>query len=185
MTGQEKITETDLVSRAMRGDSRAFAHLAERHWKTIFMLAYQKTFNRQDAEEITQETFLKAYRNMGSLRKPASFTSWMYTIASQICIDYARRKQTVKKAMTTVEAMARTENENAAKEGQKELYTKVLAQVRDLDEPSRLVVTLTYLEGLSCREIAERLGEHENTIRVRLHRAVKELRGQLKGDVVP
>ncbi len=91
--GREGEIEADLVDRAREGDARAFELLVERNMKTTFSLAYRLVGNREDAEELAQEAFIRAYRSIGSFEGTARFSTWIYRIAMNLCLNHLRRSR--------------------------------------------------------------------------------------------
>ena len=170
-----------LVKATLEGDRGAFGTLIDRYWKIISVMVYQKLGNRQDAEDVVQETFYKAYRSLGALRDHAKFGSWAYNIAFKLCIDRHRERQ--RKGTLSLERLAEA-NFQVADEGrppdhEEEVRDTVREALRNLPDKYRLVITLRYLRDMSYKEIADHLGEPQGTISNRLFRASEMLRGIL------
>src|SRR5512142_252256 len=83
-----------VLARARQGDEEAFRDLVERHSRSVFRLAYRMTGNEQDAEDVVQESFLKAYRQLGRFESRADFGTWIYRIAANCCVDLLRARDT-------------------------------------------------------------------------------------------
>ena len=88
------MVDADLITRAARGDTTAFQALVEQHRSMVYRVAYQFAGNHYDAEDITQDVFIKVYRSLPRFRLDAQFTSWIYRIAMNACIDHRRRQPT-------------------------------------------------------------------------------------------
>lgn len=181
-----------LVERAVEGDREAFGVLADRYYRMVWILAFQKTRHRSDAEDIVQEAFVRAYRSLGSLRDGAKFASWLYNITLKLCIDWVRRRDRRDPTVPLDEELlgksesgrySRVPPVGAALEAAEE-QERVLGEVGDLPDKYRLVVTLRYVERMSYKEIAAHLDEPAGTIANRLHRAIKMLQDRV-GDAVP
>jgi RNA polymerase sigma-70 factor (ECF subfamily) len=161
----------ELVRRSLAGDDGAFERLVEIHEHVVFSLAYQHSPDRSAAEDIAQEAFVRAYRNLGRLRKPSLFGRWLYGITVNVARERARgRKPTV-----SLESV----RDRAAVQGRPEEEADadaVLGLVARLPDAYRIPLTLHYVRGLSYRVIGEQLGIAEATARSRVHRAREKLR---------
>jgi RNA polymerase sigma-70 factor, ECF subfamily len=177
-----------LVERAVSGDKDAFGLLAERYFRMISVLAYQKTGHRADAEDIVQEALVRAFRALPDLRDPRKFASWLYNITLKLCIDWSRRRERRGSPMSLEEeTLSHKESgrfprahqpvgqslENAEEHG------RVITAVTGLPDKYRIVMTLRYVEKMSYKQISEHLGEPTGTIANRLHRAMKMVQDRL------
>lgn len=183
-------TEPDLVQRAQAGDLDAFEALTERHEQRVYSLALRMLRQEQDAEDVTQQTFLSALEHLKSFRGEASFSTWLLRIATHAALKVIRKR----KGLPTVSLEAMTEE--ADKDGPiphpeyiadwrespeelvhrdevRHLLDEALAR---LDEKHRLVFLLRDVEGLSIKETAAALGLTEANTKVRLLRARLQLR---------
>ena len=130
------------------------------------------------AEELTQDVFLKAYQRLATLKKPQSFASWLYVIASNDCSTWLRKKRLWTQSLedtsraqlekATYSGYVIAENERIAVEAQRDAVKKLLAKLQESD---RTVLTLFYFAEMTCKEISEFLGVSANTIKSRLSRA--------------
>lgn len=163
-------TDAELVLKTRAGDREAFGKLVERHRRTVFALALQKGFQDAEADDVAQEVFVKAFKNLGSLSDPEAFPRWLYGIASHVAADAARnrkrRRDGVGLEQTSEPAAVPPTAWPMEQMGEER---RVLRALSELPEDQRLVLTLRYMEGLSPKEIAERLGEPRGTVRSRLH----------------
>lgn len=180
--------DRELVQRALDGDKDAFGQLAERYFRMISVLAYQKTGHRADAEDIVQEAFVRAFKALDSLRDGKRFPAWLYHITLKLCIDWSRKRERRTHTINLDgEALARAESGRYHREDvtvgtrleQAEEHQKILEAVGMLPDKYGLVVTLRYAKKMSYREIAEHLGEPAGTVANRLHRATKMLQEKL------
>ena len=178
----DKIDDVQLIHRVLSGDDAAFNTLIEKHQKSVHALVWRKVGDFHFAEEITQDTFLRAYKKLATLKNPHQFAGWLYVIANRLCISWLRKQ---KPAMQSLEAMSVKEieklsyekyiseqRETQVKERQYDVVKKLLAQ---LPESERTVVTLYYLGEMTTKEISKFLGVSINTITSRLQRGRKRL----------
>lgn len=175
-----------LVERAKRGDVEAFETLVASHEKAVFNYAYRLTGNYEDAGDIAQEAFLRVYNSLPEFRGDSSFTTWLYRIVRNACLDEMRKRkrQRVTSLDETLEMddgeMSRqfadsTDGPEQALE-RVEVQRAVLDSINSLDDEYRVVVVLRDIEGYSYNEIADALGINLGTVKSRLNRA----RGALK-----
>ena len=173
-----KNTDAVLIHRTLNGDDNAFAELVKKYQKQVHALVWRKIGDFHIAEELTQDVFLKAYQRLAKLKKPQSFASWLYVIASNDCSTWLRKKRLWTQSLedtssTQVEKATYSgyvieENERAAAEAQRDVVKKLLAK---LQESERTVMTLYYFGEMTCREISEFLGVSVGAIKSRLDRA--------------
>ncbi|MBL4849121.1 MAG: sigma-70 family RNA polymerase sigma factor [Planctomycetes bacterium] len=177
-----------LVERAVGGDKDAFGLLAERYYRMISVLAYQKTGHRADAEDIVQEALVRAFRALADLRDPRKFASWLYNITLKLCIDWSRRRERRGTPMSLEEETLSHKESGRFPRAQQpvgqslenaEEHGRVIAAVAALPDRYRIVMTLRYVEKMSYKEISEHLGEPTGTIANRLHRAMKMVQERL------
>lgn len=178
-------SDQDLVALALDGDAEAFGALAERYYRMISVLALQKTGHRADAEDIVQETFVRAFRALPSLRDPNKFASWLYNIAFKLCIDWSRRRERRGHVLGD-DALDQAESgryRRADAVGQQletaDEHRRVLEVMGQLPDKYRLIMTLRHVRKLSYKEIAVHLGEPTGTIANRLHRAMRMVQERL------
>ncbi len=173
-----KKNDVELIRRILNGDEPAFSTLVEKYQKRVHALAWRKIGDFHIAEEITQDTFLKAYQKLATLKKPQRFAGWLYVIATRCCQAWLRKKHIQTETLEEIdsdelepEAYSRYVAEEKAKvtvEAQRQVVNKLLAT---LPESERTVITLHYFGEMTCEEISEFLGVSANTIKSRLRRA--------------
>ncbi len=174
--------DAQLIKRILSGDDSAFNTLVQKYQKGVHALAWRKIGDFHYAEEITQDTFLQAYKNLSTLSNPDQFAGWLYVIANRRCIDWQRKQKFVPQSLQEVsvqeiEASAyrryiSEKRETASRERRYEIVEKILER---LPESERTVVTLHYLGEMTAKEIGKFLGVSVGTIDSRLHRARKRL----------
>ena len=178
-----KNVDVDLIQRFLDGDDTAFSALVKKYQKSVHALAWRKTGDFHIAEDITQETFLKAYQNLSSLKEPQSFASWLYVIAANNCNTWLGKKRLCTQSLertsstelekATYSSYVIEENERASVEAQREVVKKLLAKLQESD---RTVITLYYLGGMTYEEISRFLGVSVSAIKNRLYRARQQLK---------
>lgn len=176
--------EQTVIRRVQSGDAEAFALLVEAYQKTIYNLCLRMTGNRADAEDLSQEVFLTAYRRLGDFRGESRFSAWLCRIASNACIDFLRRSR-------RQEALSLTRDEDDGEQAEWAVADESFSPERLLErrmtrealrrglaalEPEqRQILLLRELEGLRYDEIARALAIGEGTVKSRLFRARKKL----------
>ena len=171
-----------LVARLRAGDGPAFEELVTVYQHQVFGIALRMLGNHAEAEEIAQETFLRAHRALGEFRGEARLGTWLYAIASRLCLNRlgsGRRRHERSDEMALAQAPAEDADAAGALE-RDELQAALREAVAALPEDRRIVVVLRDLEGLSYEDVAEILGLPLNTVRSRLHRARLDLKAKLE-----
>ena len=174
--------DASLLARLRTGDGRAFEELVTTYQHRIFGVALRMLGTRAEAEEIAQETFLRAHRALGEFRGEARLGTWLYAIASRLCLNrLASGLRRHERSDDLALAQAPAEGTDAAGALERgELQAALREAVAALPEERRIVVVLRDLEGLSYEEIAEVLGVPLNTVRTRLHRGRLDLKAKLE-----
>jgi len=160
-----------LVRQTLAGDKDAFGNLVAAYRQVAFALARQQVPGRADAEDIVQEAFLRAYKQLAGLKNPNLFAKWLYSIVINVAREKRRRDRPTVPLESIPEIPGRTVD-SAEKAAMQEL----LAQVAGLPPKYRVPLTLRYAGGLKYGEIAQQLGIGETAARSRVHRARKLLR---------
>ena len=174
--------DAQLIRSTLSGNDEAFSILVQKYQKSVHALVWRKIGDFHYAEEITQDTFLKVYKKLSTLKDPNQFTGWLYVIANRLCINWMRKKKPAMQSLegTRVDEVAQysyshyvsTERETEATERRNEIVKRLLSR---LPESERTVVTLYYLGEMNAKEIGKFLGVSVKTIHSRLHRARKRL----------
>ena len=178
-----KNDDVALIRRVLTGDEAAFAELVNKYQKPVHTLAWRKIGDFHIAEDITQDTFLKVYQRLHTLKDPNQFSGWLYVITANLCATWLRKKriqtQPLEGTETTMiqeDAYSRhvtEERSRTAAEAQREVVKKLLAK---LQESERTVMTLYYLGEMKVEEISRFLGVSASTIKSRLRRARNRLK---------
>ena len=180
-----KRNDVDLIHSILSGDESAFTQLVQRYQKQVHALAWRKIGDFHIAEEITQDTFLKAYQRLSTLKKPHQFAGWLYVIATRCCQDWLRKKQLSAETLENFnsedlqpEAYSRYVAEQQEKTNVEEQRKVVRKLLSTLPESERTVITLYYFGEMTCEKISEFLGVSTNTIKSRLRRARNRLKNE-------
>ncbi len=181
------IDDEMLVAQFKSGSQKAFDELMKRYERRIFGYLLRSVRNYEDAEDLTLEVFFKAYRALDSWEPKAKFSTWLYTIASNLAIDYHRSKARqpvyVFEDEDVIEArvVATDISSNPEKQLEDKERGRIIREaVDELSSKQKAVFMLTRYEGLQIREVAEALGMAEGTVKIHLHRAMKKLQTLLR-----
>jgi RNA polymerase sigma-70 factor (ECF subfamily) len=169
--------ETDLaaIGRVIAGDTDAFGLLVQRHSRSVFRLAYRITSNETDAEEVVQEAFLRAFREIRRYESRASFSTWVGTIAANCALDVVRKRKRFvdsdEEVISICEAPSPEREANSRRMG--EVIAKTMSQ---LSLQERTAFALRHYEGMAIEAISRELGLSENATKQSIFRAVQKLR---------
>ena len=174
-------TEADL-ERLRAGDARAFERLVATHQHRVFGVALRMLDNAAEAEEIAQETFLRAHGSLAEFRGDAKLSTWLYAIVSRLCLNRlaSSDRRVVRPGDETLVRVADAGAGPQAEAERAELEAALHRAIADLPEERRVVVVLRDLEGLAYDEIARVLGLEPGTVRSRLHRARMDLKEKME-----
>lgn len=171
--------ESQLIARAVRGDAEAFGDLYEAHLEAIYNYIYYRISNAQDAEDLTEAVFLKAWQAMGGFEtRDVPFKAWLYRIAHNLVIDYYRTR----KELESLDGQRPLTDHRPHPEESvqsREMATHVARSLQQLPPLHQDVLLLRFVEGLSHAETAEALERTEGAVRVLQHRALKALQALL------
>ena len=180
-----KNEDAQLVHRCVAGDEGAFTTLVKKYQKSVHALAWRKVGDFHIAEELAQDTFLKAYEKLSTLKNPSRFAGWLYVIANRLCIAWLRKQKPPMESLETTsgEEIEESSYHRYADEQRREASVEYRRErIRNLldklPESERTVVTLHYLGEMTSKAISEFLGVSPNTVRSRLQRARNRLKEQ-------
>ncbi|MBZ5647802.1 MAG: sigma-70 family RNA polymerase sigma factor [Acidobacteriia bacterium] len=190
-----RVDDSQLIREAQRGNHVAFEELVRQYDRAVLRLALHLTGSEADAQDIYQEAFLKAYRNIGSFRFECSFYTWVYRIVTNLCLDHLRKRQ-VRKEDAPVVTDSQGEEFNLLNQFaddrpgadperdlmRRELGGRIARAMTKLTPRERMVFELKHFQGLKLRTIGEMLNTTEETAKNTLFRATQKMRGSL-GDM--
>lgn len=187
--------DLELLNAVLEGDATAYRGLVEKYQGRVYSMVYGMVRNREDARDITQEAFVKAYRSLSTFRLESSFYTWLYRIAMNLSIDFVRKRKRRETGGFDDSIATRDGDGGIAdihhEEGpsrqleRKELFGRIMDAMEKLPEDQRQVILLRELEGLQYKEIADVMGVPEGTVMSRLFYARKKLQKLLAGDGTP
>jgi RNA polymerase sigma-70 factor, ECF subfamily len=180
-------TDEELVARSIGGDLDSFNQLVLRWERPIYALAYRVIGREEDARDVCQETFLRAFRALGGFKGQAKFSSWLYRITLNLCRDWIRRERRQPLAQTPegvdlVELAGEAEDTESIEElvARKEIGAAVAKAMALLPEEQRTAIVLKEYHGLTFQEIADMLDCPLSTVKTRLYQGLTVLRRQLE-----
>jgi RNA polymerase sigma-70 factor (ECF subfamily) len=183
---QDGEADAQAVARVRAGEPEAFRVLMERHGRAVHRLAFRMTGNAQDAEDVVQESFLRAYRNLDHFEARARFGSWLYRIAANCAYDAlrarARRLARVEPAEDAEDALGEMPTGDPGPDrlaAGAEVRHRVQVAMARMSALERSAFTLRHLEGMSTAEIAQALGLHGEAAKQSVFRAVRKVREAL------
>jgi RNA polymerase sigma-70 factor (ECF subfamily) len=183
--------ELAVIRRVQRGDANAFEYLVAAYEKNVYNLALRMTGNPEDAEDMAQEAFLKAYSSLDSFRGDSKFSVWLYRIVSNVCLDFLRKQKKRQSFSLSMEDddseegelelpdLRRLPEDELEKKLTRDAVQRGLAQ---LPEDARQILLLRAIQGLRYEEIGEALGLEPGTVKSRIFRARKKLCAFLLAD---
>jgi RNA polymerase sigma-70 factor (ECF subfamily) len=178
------LTDTEIISRVLKGDQNIFATLVERYQNYVFTLVLRFTDNREDAEEISQDIFIKAYRSLADFRGDAKFSTWLYTIVRTSCITFLRKKKLDLVSLDNEKARIQVESHESDYKAnlieKKSRQAMVNEAIKLLSADDAQVLTLFYKGEQTLEEMGIILGMEPNTVKVKLHRARQRLKEKME-----
>ena len=184
--------EHAIVRKVLEGDGEAYRVLVERYQERIYFVCYGFVRNKEDATDLAQEAFVKAYKNLPRFQFRSKFYSWLARIASNLCIDWLRRKKVRKaeefdegvaaKESAGVISMAHFKNDPSRSASNAQLRIRLAEAIEALPEQQRQAIVLREIDGLAYKEIAEIMDIPEGTVMSRLYYARKKLQRALEDE---
>lgn len=169
-------SESELVRAAQKGCTASFNELVRRNSESLYRFLYLRTGSASDAEDIVQETFLKAYQNLGRYKNQSRFSTWLFTIASRLAVSHYRKKRP---CITEIPEPVSTRPTPDQQAQNKESRLRLWSLARQLPEKQYMALELHYAANLPVSEIAQVIGVNRIYIKVLLHRARKNLKAKL------
>jgi len=176
--------DNEIISRVLRGEQALFAELVKRYQNFVFTIALRYTPSREDAEEIAQDVFVKAYKSLSDFRGESKFSTWLYTIASTTSISFLRKKRLETNSLDDERVMEAADSMDSGMSAnqveQKSKVQMVNEAIRLLSPDDGKTITLFYKGEQSLDEIGQILGIEPNTVKVKLHRARQRLKEKME-----
>lgn len=180
-TGQN---DNAIINSVLAGNQQAYAILVDRYKSFVFTMALRYTKTREDAEEVSQDIFVKAYRALGDFRKESKFSTWLYTITTTTCITFLRKKKLEIHSLDNEKVFDIADSQDSGLRAnmveQKSRNTMVNRAIQLLSYDDATIITLFYKAEQTLDEIAKALRIDPNTAKVRLHRARTRLKDKMQ-----
>lgn len=174
----------DIISQVLQGNGQAYASLVQRYQNLVFTIALRYVKSREDAEEVAQDVFVKAYRSLADFRGTSKFSTWLYTIATTTSITFLRKKKLDIQSLDNEKIFQTAEHIDGGMTAntieQKSRVAMVNSAIRLLSPDDAQVITLFYKGGQTLEEIAQICGKEVNAVKVQLHRARTRLKEKMQ-----
>jgi RNA polymerase sigma factor (sigma-70 family) len=170
-----QMEELQIIERIQKGDTNAFSYLVTKYQDVVFSIALKVLKNRDDAEEVAQETFIKAFRSISSFRGKSKFSTWLFSIAYNTCITSVRKKKFPTTSIDQVQLNDEEEDWDDFDLTGEERSKMLEMSLKKLPEDDYTLVVLYYYEEQSIEDISRIVGLSESNVKVKLHRARKKL----------
>ena len=178
------LSDNEIISIVLNGDKQAFAQLVDRYQNYVFTLALRMVKSREDAEEVSQDIFVKAYRSLADFRGASKFSTWLYTIVNTSCITFLRKKKLEVHSLDNDNVFEVADSQDSGFRAnlveQKSKVAMVNNAIGMLGPDDAQIITLFYKGEQTLEEIAQVLGIEVNTAKVRLHRARARLKEKME-----
>jgi RNA polymerase sigma factor (sigma-70 family) len=181
---QNKLSDIELIDQVLAGNQAAYADLVKRHQRFVFTLALRFAKGREDAEEIAQDCFIKAYRSLASFQRQSKFSTWLYSIVYTTAMTFLRKKRVDTDSIDDENTYIQIENQssaydvNNAENRSRSFYLN--QAIEQLLPDDAAIITLFYKGEQSLEEIGQALGMEANTVKVKLFRARHRLKERLE-----
>jgi RNA polymerase sigma factor (sigma-70 family) len=181
---QSKLSDIELIKLSLKGNQSAYADLVKRHQRFVFTLAMRFTKSREDAEEVAQDCFVKAFRSLESFKQESKFSTWLYTIVYTTAMTSLRKKRVDTSSIDDEDTYIQIENvssgydtDNVENKSRSFYLNQAIEQLTPDDAT---IITLFYKGEQSLEEIAQTLGIEANSVKVKLFRARQRLKEKLE-----
>lgn len=178
------LTDTEIISRVLHGEQTVFSQVVERYQNYVFTLVLRFVDNREDAEEIAQDVFVKAYRSLADFRGESRFSTWLFTITRTTCISFLRKKKLSIQSLDNEKTGLQVENKESGFRAniieQKSRHNMLNEAIRMLGPDDGQVLNLFYKGEQTLDEIGKIMGLDPKTVKVKLHRARQRLKDKME-----
>src|SRR3978361_658531 len=181
---QSKLSDIELIEQTLAGNQSAYADLVKRHQRFVFTLAMRFAKGREDAEEIAQDCFIKAYRSLANFQRQSKFSTWLYSIVYTTAMTSLRKKRIATDSIDDENTYIQVENQslgydvNSAENKSRSFYLN--QAIEQLLPDDAMIITLFYKGEQSLEEIGQTMGMEATTIKVKLFRARQRLKEKLE-----
>lgn len=181
---QAELTDTDIIQQVLLGNQSAYATLVNRYQNFVFTIVLRYIKAREDAEEVAQDVFVKAYRSLADFKGNSKFSTWLYTITTTSCLTALRKKKLEVHSLDNEKVFAVADNIDGGMQAngieQKSRVSMVNEAIQLLSPEDAQIITLFYKGEQSLDEIAQALGKEVNAVKVQLHRARTRLKDKMQ-----
>ena len=178
------LNDTEIINQVHGGNQQAYALLVNKYQEYVFTLVLRIVKNREDAEEVSQDVFIKAYKNLNSFRGDSKFSTWLYTIVNNTGISFLRKRKLEIYSLDNEAVFERADNIDSGVRAnvieQKSKQAMVNEAIALLSPEDALAITLFYKAEQSLEEMAKAMGIETNAAKVRLHRARTRLKSKME-----
>ena len=178
------LSDNEIISRVLQGEQHAYADLVNRYQGYVFTLVLRMIKTREDAEEVAQDVFIKAYRSLADFRGESKFSTWLYTIANTTSITFLRKKKLEVHSLDNEKVFEVADSKDSGFRAnmveQKSRVNMVNEAISMLSRDDAEIITLFYKAEQNLEEIGRILGLEPNTVKVRLHRARTRLKDKME-----
>lgn len=164
--------DNDIIDLVLKGQQKSYAILIKRYQHYVFTLALRYTSLNEDAEELTQDVFIKAYKSLNNFNRTSKFSTWLYTITKNTCLSYLRKKNLSTETIENLSLPDSTKNHLEQKSEKEQLKNAI----NMLPQDDGIIISLFYIQEQSIQEIAQILSIESTNVKVKLHRARKKLK---------
>jgi RNA polymerase sigma-70 factor (ECF subfamily) len=178
-----KTPDNEIIQLVLQGQTAAYAELVERYQNFVFTIVLRYINSREDAEEVSQDIFVKAFRSLADFKGASKFSTWLYTITTTSCLTFLRKKKLDVHSLDNEKVFAAADNVDSGMSAnqieQKNRVAMVNEAIKMLSPDDAQIITLFYKGEQTLEEIAKILGKEPNAVKVQLHRARTRLKEKL------
>ena len=176
--------DSDIINLVVKGDQNAYATLVERYQNYVFTIVLRYVKSREDAEEVAQDVFIKAYRSLADFKGNSKFSTWLYTVTTTTCITFLRKKKLDIQSLDNEHVFERAETIDSGMSAnqieQKSKVNMVNEAIKLLNPDDAQIITLFYKGEQTLEEIAQIMRKETNAVKVQLHRARARLKEKME-----
>ena len=176
-------TDMEIIQQVLQGQQSSFAVLVERYQNFVFTIVLRYIKSREDAEEVSQDVFVKAYRSLADFKGASKFSTWLYTVATTTCLTYLRKNRLEVQSLDNEKVFAVADNINSGASANqiegKNRAVMVNEAIKLLSPDDAQVITLFYKGEQTLDELAQIMGKEVNAVKVQLHRARARLKEKM------